>query len=373
MGEGDVDERLTELVDAAAAYRDAVTAVDAVGDADVVADAYDRATRLLDRYERSATGTGDFQSYIEFRDEFIAYVEGLPEELSRREAFEAADERVDKRRLSASDFDAARRALAPAREVVDTLDDRAAARERYREARRAVVEARDARDDRIDYLEHLLDLGAADLDGPVDELRDPIEAYDRAVRDAFESFKGGASAVSVLSFVADTAAYPLVDFPQPPAHLLDYVRSHEAGDEPIPKLLEYAGYSRSKLSHYVGEVDALKRAVATNQTYLERLSADPLTVGWPPPPAGRLRWRARELVSVVDCFADESVVAHLHDLRDVARQERYGPLRESAVARYELTDEERARLVEGSVEPELERLRAERARLAAALDEVTVE
>ncbi len=356
-------------------YRDARAAVADHGESELetVADAYDRATTLLDRYEADATGTGDFQTYIEFRDEFIEFTEGLPDDLLARDAFENANDRVDKRRLSASDFDAARDALGPARDLVAVLDERADAREAYHAARRGVRDALDDQRDRIARLETLQSFADVDLDAPVEDLRDPVEAYNRGVRDAFDDFKREASARTLLAFVADTRSYPLAAFRQPPDRLREYVRSADAGTEPVPVLREYAEYSRSKLSHYVDDPAALKRAVGTTGTYLDRLDADPLTVSWPPPSADRLRWQARELVSVVDRFADDAVVARLHDLRRRSRSDRYDRLRDVAVARNRLDADERERVERGEVADDLRAARERRDELADALDRHEVE
>jgi hypothetical protein len=100
--------------------------IESVGEDAVVdaADAYRKAIRLLDRYEGSATGTGDFQAYVEFQDKFLGLVEERDDDTPASEAFAAAGERLDQRRLSESDFDAAREDLDPAAEYVDLLDRR---------------------------------------------------------------------------------------------------------------------------------------------------------------------------------------------------------------------------------------------------------
>ncbi|GAA0667231.1 DUF7118 family protein [Natronoarchaeum mannanilyticum] len=340
-------------------------------DVETVAETYRSAHRLLDRYVDAATGTGDFKSYVEFRGEFATLVEDLPDELPRREAFEDALEAVDKRRLDQSDFDRAREALARAENLVDLLDDRDDARETYREARIDARDRLDAIDERTDELERLLELGDADLDAPVEELREPIEAYDEAVREAFREYRETASARELLEFVERTRAFPLVDLPRPSEDLLEYVRESPDGEEPIPALLEYTDYSRSKLEHYAADADALKRSVATERTYLERLDAEPLTVGWPPPERGVLRWRVVELRKVVDRFAPEDAIAKLRDVRALAADaERYERLRDAAVATHRLDAEDRDRLASGDVGDELDALREERAALEAALEEL---
>ncbi|ACV46984.1 MULTISPECIES: DUF7118 family protein [Halomicrobium] len=325
---------------------------------------------LLTEYEGRATGDGDFAAFIEFQDRIAHFTNDLDEELPERTVFEEIDERLQQRRLTEDDFAAVRERIDAAEETADPLVEWEDARERYGEARRAARRRLDTVADRIDDRERLLELGEADLDAPTERLRDPIERYDDAVADAFDAFRSNASAREVLDFVETTALYPLVPFREPPEDLLAYVRGHEAGTEPIPQLLAYAEYSRSKLDHYVEDADALKRSVATSQTYLERLDADPLTVGWPPPAADTLRWQCNERISVVARFAPD-VVNDLRAVRALTRRSEYDRLRDSAVARERLTDAERERLWTGAVADELADLRAERDALRDALDELS--
>jgi len=240
---------------------------------------------ILTAYEDRAVRDEDFAAFIEFQDRIGHFTNDLPEVLPERETFEEIDDLLQQRRLVESDFERARERLNEAEAALDPLEDWEDATDRYREARRAVGRRLDEVRDEIADRERLQRLGEADLDAPVERLRDPIEAYDATVSEAFRSFVADSSAREVLDFLATTAHFPLVPFERPPDDLRAFVRTSEAGGESIPQLLEYAGFSRSKLDHYVDDPDALKRAVATQQTYLERLDADPLTVGWPPPEA----------------------------------------------------------------------------------------
>ncbi|MFB6304078.1 MAG: hypothetical protein ABEH47_02845 [Haloferacaceae archaeon] len=371
----DLRERAGEAADrldrTRAERRQAREAVADRGEEDITAaaDAYRQATTLLDRYEDSATGTGDFEAYVEFQEKFAGLVEGLPEDLPERDAFEAAAEAVDRRRLSDDDFAAAREALAPAAELLDLLERRDEAEERFRRARHEAREALDAVEDRIEDLERVRRLGDADLDAPVEALRDPIAAYNEAVADAFDEYERSASARALFSLLETTERYPLVDFRRPPRDLREYVAEYPAGEEPVPTLLEYADYSASKLDHYVDDPGALRARVATHRTYLERLDAAPLTVSWPPPAGDLLRMRGEELVAVVGRFADEDVVDLARTVRDLPRETDYERLREAATARAELTERQRERLREGRVEADLDRLREARSKLTAALSE----
>ncbi|WP_435365128.1 DUF7118 family protein [Haloarchaeobius sp. DYHT-AS-18] len=332
-----------------------------------VAEAYHEATKLLDDYVDTATGSGDFQAYVEFQERFATLVEGLAEDVAHRDAFETALDRTDKRRLSESDFEATRQALEPAKDAVDLLDAEREAKESYREAEKAAKKRLSTVRDRIAECERLQELGDADLDAPVEDLREPVEAYDEAVVEAFQDYRLDASAREVLDFATDAAEYPLVDVREPPVELADYVETHEAGTETIPRLLELADYSRSKLEHYVDDPVELTRAVSTRQTYLDRLDGSALQLGWPPGPAEQLRRRCEERISLVSRFADEDVVATLRTVRELTWRDDYERLRTAAVALAELDDEERDRLASGAVADELEDLRAERDDLRDAL------
>jgi hypothetical protein len=368
-----VDGLLDDLDRAASAYERACERVESAGEERLerLADHYEELTDLFDRYEEQATGDGDFKVFIEFQEAMATFIERLPEDLDERERFEEVDDVMQQRRLTEKDFARAREAIDPVAEEVGLLTERRATEERYRKLRkRARSRIRDL-DEHIADLADLQELGDADLDAPVERLREPIETYNDAVTEAFGEFKREAGAREVLDFVARTTAFPLVGFRDPPEDLVEYVETHEPGTEPIPQLLEYADFSTSKLSHYVDDPDALERAVATSQTYLRRLDADPLTVDWPPPDDDVLGWRVRELIQVVARFADDDVLVALRTVRGLPTETDYERLRRSARARSQLTDAERDRLASGAVAEELDRARDARERLTDRLDELS--
>lgn len=369
MSETAAPAHTEELAAAHDEYDAAAERVSAHGEAELeaLADAHDRATTLFDKYEERATGTGDFEGFVEFQERFGQLVDGLDAELLEREAFETANERFDKRRLSSSDFTAARETLSSARDLAAILDERDEKRERYHEARRRVVARRDELDEEVADLERLQQRGTVDLDAPVEAIRDPIETYNESVTDAFRDFKNEANARELFAFLLKTAHYPLVPFRRPPDDLREYVENSSVGTESISSLVEYADYSTSKLDHYVENPQELKRHVAVHRSYLDRIDAEPLVVAWPPPPADELRYRLRELVSVVGRFAPESTVVRLRELRDLVRTDRYDHLQRAANAHADLTPAERTRLVEGDVADELATARDERDRLDDAL------
>ncbi|WP_053946734.1 DUF7118 family protein [Halolamina sediminis] len=367
--EPSADDLLDELREAREERQEIAAEIERYGEQSVqsVADAVREATRLFDRYEDSATGTGDFEAYLEFQSQFAELVEGLPEELPEREGFEEANEAVDQRTISESDFRRAREAISEASEIADLLDRREAAQQRVDDAERAVTERLSAIERRLDELAELRPLGDADLSAPTEELTDPIERYDTAVREAFEAYVRKAPVRELLELIETTKHYPLIDYQRPPADLLDYVRTHPAGEEPLSTLLSYAEYSGSKLSHYVEDPTAFETTVPVHRTYLDRIGSEPLTVG-SPPAAEELRYLASELVSVVGRFADEEPVALARQLRDLARRDDYDRLRNAVVAETELTEQQREALRNGEIESEAERLREERERLEDALE-----
>jgi hypothetical protein len=366
-----VQSTLQQLQRARQAYRDAVAAVEEHGEQQLieVADALDRAEELLHRYEGDATGTGDFQAYVTFQGKFAELVEGLSEDLPGRDAFEAANEVVDQRRLSESDFERARAALDPVREFTGRLQTREAAAEDLDDARRAATDRLAELEERIDECERLRQFADVDLDAPTDAVREPVEAYDDAVREAFDAFCHDEPAREVLRVIDETRQFPLVDFETPPDDLARYLQQSPAGEEPIPTLLRYDDYSASKLDHYVPDAGRFRSRVSTHRSYLDRLSADPLVVGWPPPAAGVLRARAGELVSVTAKFAPERVVARARQLYRIGRRDDYERLRTAARAETELSETERDRLQSGAVETELDELRDAHERLSDALDD----
>ena len=308
---------------------------------EAAADAYRRAHRVLDQYEEDAVGTGDFGSYVQFRGEFGGAVD-VDDDALAADAFAAADDAVDKKRLSEGDFGAARGALDPAGEYVDLLDAYDDAVDAYRIARKETKAAKKALDSRLDALQEVAEMADADLDADVDRLREPIESYNESVREAFSSFYASASAREMFAFLDRADATPFVDVDVPPTDLADYVAEYEAGEEPLPTLLEYADYSNSKLEHYVDDPGALRTAVAVHRTYIERLDGEPLTLDWPPAAGDELAYEIDELIPLVSRVADDETVATLRGVRDLARDDEYERLRRAAEVRDALDEPELA-------------------------------
>lgn len=367
----DVETLTSRLSAAAETLEDRRDAVDEHGEGTLrsLRDALETVDALFERHEEDATGYGEFEAYLAFQEDLVETVEALPSDLPERDAFESLLDLFKKQTLSHDDFVEARDRLADARALTERLDALETAREEYSAARRDVTQARATLDEEADRLARLERLGDADLDAPVERLHDPIETYNGRVRADFSAFRSDAPARDVVALAERATAFPLVDLPTPPTDLLDYLEASPAGDRSLAELRELADYSRSKLDHYVTDPATLKRVIGGNATFLDRLSGSRLTLDWPPATRGVVRYRTRELVSVVGTFADTETLAALHDVRDVARSDEYDRLRDAAVANAELTDAERDRVRSGDVTDELETVRDRRDRLTHTLDD----
>ena len=334
-----------------------------------LADVYHEFVGVLERYEERVTDDGgDIQTNIEFQSQIAEVNKHISDDLLLSETFEECDEYLQQKWFSESDFEHVYEQLEPVADLVGRLEERDAALEVSRDARRDIrYRVRDI-DKEITQLERLSRLGNADLDAPTDRLREPIEAHNDAVTEAFAAFRDESSAREVLKFVAAMDDYPLVSFEQPPEELLRYVTEREPGTETIGTLTGYADYSRSKLDHYVDDPTALKHTIGGKQTYLERLGAEPLRIGWPPPSATRLEFRCKELTAAVNRFAP-GIVEQLRGVAALPRETEYTRLRDSAQARAELTAGERERIASEDIEGQFDQLHEERERLQDALDE----
>ncbi|WP_338728597.1 hypothetical protein [Haladaptatus sp. DJG-WS-42] len=328
---------------------------------DAVADAYKEFSAVLDRYEDRATDRDDFQGYIEFREQMAEVLGSIPDDLPHRDAFTEADDELTTGVTSVlkhANFDRARSQLEPAREYAELRSREQDVQGTYRDARSALQKEQSTLETERNELERLKRLGEADLDAPVSLLREPIEAYNDAVAEAFDSFTHAASARAVLDLVAETTAYPLVEYRPPPENLHEYVHESAVGEESLSRLLDLAGYSSSKLDHYVENPQAFRSNVATNQSYLSGLSATPLQVSWPPVASDALGWHMRERIAVVGRFATDEVVALARAVRDLGLRDDYERLRTSATARESLSETDRTRLRAGEIERDLTTHRA---------------
>ncbi|MGM0604807.1 MAG: DUF7118 family protein, partial [Halobacteriota archaeon] len=158
-------------------------------------------------------------------------------------------------------------------------------------------------------------------------------------------------------------------FQQPPPELREYIDTAAAGDRPLPELLDLVDYSASKLDHYVADPGALRTNVAVHRTFLDRITAEPLTVPWPPEPSGTLRYRLRELASVTRTLGDDALESRLRTLRRLVRDPAFDRIREVAVVAEELDESTYERVVSGAILEDYEAIDAAIDRLETTLEE----
>jgi hypothetical protein len=334
-----------------------------------LADAYEDFVAVLERYEEDVTGdAADVETNIEFQSQLDKAISSISDDMLLSETFEECDDYLQQKWFNTADFEHVYEQLDPVADLAQRLYDRDDAREAYRDARHDVQHRLRQLNERISELEDIASLSDADLDAPTERLRNPIETYNEAVTEAFQEFRRDAPAREVIEYVESMAQFPLVPFESPPSDTAEYLLDAEAGSEPLPTVLEYAGYSRSKLDHYVDDPGALKRAVDRHRAYLDRLDADPLRVEWPPAPADGLRFRCRELTSAVNRL-DHSPIEELRAVAALPREPDYERLRNSALVEQELNDEQREQLAAGEIQAELSEKRTERDRLETALED----
>ena len=107
-------------------------------------------------------------------------------------------------------------------------------------------------------------------------LKEQIAAYDDDVGTFLETFVKQASILDVLRISLDASYHPELGFPPPPSHentekLLSFVLSEDLTTVPLFRFLEYAKYSDSKLSHYVGDTTSFRQVLESNVVWLESL------------------------------------------------------------------------------------------------------
>ena len=356
------ESALAELEQAVTEYIEATQAVNEYGEEQLrtVEERYETVRKLLLKYRDEATDTGirEYVSYAEFKTKFESFVSNLDDDFPRRQAFERAFDTIDKRRLSENDFEQAHEHLKPVKQLAARLEQRETTRNKLIEARNRVEGQITETQEEISRLEQKIELGEADFDAPIEQLKGPIEIYNSAVTEAFTEIRRNQPVEKLLRVVERTRYYPLVPVKLPPKDLRSYLRKPEIRELSVSKLLEYADYSNSKLSHYVTDPREFKRHIATNRTYLKGLNADPALLDWPPDEADKLAFRVRELRSALGSLLSEEAIAALREIKEMtANRSEYDRIRNAAKATFELDEEDRRQLKDGTIQQELQRQR----------------
>lgn len=125
------------------------------------------------------------------------------------------------------------------------------------------------------YYESLQNVDVTSFDD-LAALKEQIAAYNGGVSTFLETFIKQAPALDVLKISLDASYHPELGFPPSPSHenaekLLALVLSDDLTSLPLYRLLEYAKYSDSKLSHYVGDTTNFRQVLESNIVWLESL------------------------------------------------------------------------------------------------------
>jgi len=131
-------------------------------------------------------------------------------------------------------------------------------------------------------------------------------------------------------------------------------------EETVERVLELAGSSDAKLSHYVEDTEGFRDAVP--RTFFETVTAERFELGYEP--EGVMRRLVPELVSIVSLFADEETVAALRRVRGMAERGEYGTMRGALEAR------EDAGADSEEIDNRLDELRDEKRSLEEAVEDI---
>jgi hypothetical protein len=107
-------------------------------------------------------------------------------------------------------------------------------------------------------------------------LKGQIAVYNDDVGTFLETLVKQVPILDVLRISLDASYHPELGFPPPPSHenaekLLSFVLSEDLTTIPLFRFLEYAKYSDSKLSHYVGDTTSFRQVLESNVVWLESL------------------------------------------------------------------------------------------------------
>jgi hypothetical protein len=129
--------------------------------------------------------------------------------------------------------------------------------------------------ERTVYYESLQKIDVTSLD-ELTSLKEKIAAYNESVGTFLETSFKEAPLTDVLRISLDASYHPELKFPLPPSYenaerLLSFVVSAGFASLPLYRFIEYARYSDSKLSHYVGDPTEFRQVLESNIVWLESL------------------------------------------------------------------------------------------------------
>lgn len=301
-------------------------AVDVAGRREVEAarSIYNRLSNYIDRYEEPAKGHGDFESYLEFQSVLAEIEEELSDDVYGKEAFENALGRFESRTLRAKHFERAKNDLKEVQDVVESLereehlvDELETETGRLRKRRREIENELQDLDERISHAKEATNV-------EYQELKELVEKYNQRVEEEFRSYISSASAVDVARLARKLSNMPLLPTPAIEDGAVDVLESPGVKDESVDRVLEYAGYSNSKLEHYVDRPEEFRKKVP--EAWFRTADAGPFKLSLDER-EGVVERKIPELVRVISIFSGEETVRVLRKIGDLARKGEYSELR----------------------------------------------
>ena len=245
----------------------------------------------------------------------------------------------------------------------------------YKKAYAAVRARRDAVGREIatksEYYGSLQRVDVASFD-EVASLEARMEAYNTEAGSFLEAFFEHAPAAETLKISLDACYHPELGFPQPLRYdhaerLLAFLRRESLGSAPLHRLLEYAAYSDSKLSHYVKDKIAFRQVMEANITWLEALdtikhrAALKLSLA---EPGSSLSVRIPRMIAFLSKRgAPPGMIAFCRDMQRLVRSGRYERIRATTAVNRDHLE----RIQRGTHAEDLALLGEEHARLSEAL------
>lgn len=125
------------------------------------------------------------------------------------------------------------------------------------------------------YYKSLQKIDVTSLD-ELASLKEKIASYNDNVGTFLEVYFKEAPLTDVLKISLDASYHPELKFPQPPSYenaerLLSFAVSEGLASLPLYRFIDYAKYSDSKLSHYVGDPTGFRQVLELNIVWLESL------------------------------------------------------------------------------------------------------
>lgn len=359
----DIDETIEVLGRKRSTLRD--EGIEAVREA---RDIYHDLQRYIDRYREPATGHGDFESYIEFQSVLAEIEEQLDDDVYGERWFRKAIQRFESRTLREKHFRRAEKDLQEIRELVEAFERAMELEDELRSERGRLRKRRRELQNEIKRLESRIRDAREAPDADASRLESLLDKYNKSVEREYGSWLSSAPAIEVVRHAYRASRMPLVEADGVDGRSVEALQESGVGDESVERLLEFAGYSDSKLQHYVDDPRTFRDKLPT--AWFRVADAEPYKLSLDME-EGVVERLVPELVSVVSEFASERTIEVLRQIGDLARNGRYSEMRQALEARQRTGGEDVESLLEEkqSLEREVEDVEEDTQRIEDALDD----